>query len=138
LLNSRTLIFSDLDSIKPFDLDPKKVGDVIGDYFLKKPFFKMKAETIAELDQTFEALYPLVKYQLDAILKRLPLAIEYYQIRTDYFQIRRKVENTCQHKFQVAKERLVLLDGSRYWVPNLNKIMHCPKYHKTKFPKSTH
>lgn len=125
-------IFSDLESIRPSDLDPKKINDVLADYFFNKPRFEMKAKTIEELGRAFESLYPLVKYRLDTILKRLPSAIEKYQIHTDYFQIRRKVENACKHEFLVAKERLVLLDGIRYWVPNYDKIMHCKKCHSTR------
>ena len=98
----------------------------------------MKTKTIAELDHAFEALYPVVKYQLDTTLERLPIAIEKYQIQTDDFQTRRKVENSCNHKFKVAKERLVLLDGVRYWVPNYDEIMHWTICHKTIFPKSKH
>ena len=105
-------IFSDLDNIKPSDLDPKKVDDVIGDYFLRKPFFQMKAETITELDQKFEAIYPLVKYRLDEILKGLPVAIENYQMtqmmRIDHFQMLQKVENTCKHEFRAAKRKISL------------------------------
>jgi hypothetical protein len=129
-------VFSDLDSIKPSDLDPKKIDDVIGDYFLKRPFFQLKSDAIAELDQKIGALYPLVKYRLDEILKGLPVAIENYQIRTDYFHVRQKAENTCKHEFRVAKEELVVVDSLRQWVPIPNKIMHCPKCHKTKYPKS--
>jgi hypothetical protein len=131
-------IFLELESIRPSDLDHKKFHDIRADYFWNKPKFQMKAKTIAELDHAFEALYPVIKYQLDTTLERLPLAIEKYQIRTDYFQIRRKVENSCKHEFKVAKERLVLLDGVRYWVPNYDEIMHCPKCHNTIFPKSKH
>jgi hypothetical protein len=129
-------VFSDLDSIKPSDLDPKKIDDVIGDYFLEKPFFQLKSVAIAELDQKFGALYPLVKYRLDEILKGLPVAIENYQIRTDYFHVRQKAENTCKHEFRVAKEELVVIDSLGQWVPIPNRIMHCSKCHKTKYPKS--
>ncbi|CAN5463415.1 hypothetical protein BH18THE2_BH18THE2_20500 [soil metagenome] len=137
----KSAIFSNLDSIRPSDirpsdLDPKKIGDFVADYYWNKPRYQMKAKTIAELDQAFEALYPIVKYQLDAILKGLPIAIENYQIRTDYYQIRRRLKNNCKHEFQVAKERLVILDGARYWVPD--DSMHCPKCHYTKFHKSKH
>jgi hypothetical protein len=136
LVKFKDTIFSDLDSVMPPDLDPKKINDVIMDYLFEKPLFQLKAKTIAELGQKFQALYPIVKYRLDQILEGLPTAIENYQVSTDYFRIRQKVVDTCEHKFQGAKERLVLLDGSRYWVPNLNKIMHCSKCHYTKFPKS--
>lgn len=131
-------VFSHLDSIRPSDRDHKQIHDILADYFWNKPRFQMKAKTIAELDQAFEALYPLVKHQLDTILERLPIAIENYQIRTDYYQIRRKVENTCKHEYKVTKERLVLFNGAKYWVPNYDKTMHCPKCHNTKFPKSKH
>jgi predicted transcriptional regulator len=134
-------IFLDLESIRPSDLDPKKVYDVIGDYYLEKPFFQMKSETNIELGQKFEALYPIVKFRLDQILEGLPIAIENYQmaqrIREDHFHMWQKIVNACKHEFRVAKERLVIFDdGSRCWVLNLNKIMHCTKCHKTKFPKS--
>jgi hypothetical protein len=134
-------IFLDLDSIMPSDFDPKKIGDVVGDYICKKPFFQLKSETVAELGQKFEALYPIVKYRLDDILKGLPAAIENYQAaqrtREDHYHMWQKVVNACSHEFRAAKERLVIFDdGSRQWVPNLNKIMHCARCHKTKFPKS--
>jgi hypothetical protein len=133
-------IFLDLDSIKPSDLDPKKGYDVIGDYFLTNPFYQMKAETITELGQKFEIIYPLLKYSFDDIMRKLPLAIENYQmaqsVRIDHFHARQKVTNNCKHEFRVAKERSVLFDGSRYIFPNLVRILHCPKCHKTKFPRS--
>jgi hypothetical protein len=72
LVKFKGAIFDYLDSIRPSDLDPKKVHDVIGDYFLKKPFFQMEAETITEIGQKFGALYPIVKFRLDRILEGLP------------------------------------------------------------------
>jgi DNA-binding MarR family transcriptional regulator len=132
-------IFLDLNSIKPSDLDPKKVDGVVEDYILKKPFYQMKAETIIELEQNFETIYPLLKYRFDEIMRGLPLATKNYQtaqsVRTDHFCMRQKVENSCKHEFRIAKGRSVLFDGSRYTVPNLDKILHCPKCHKTKFPR---
>lgn len=135
LRDFKDAIFGELNSIVPSDLDPKKIPGVYEDYFLEKPFFQLKSETVAELGQKFEALYPLVNIQLDQLLNGLPEAIETYQIREDYFLIRQKAEDTCKHEFREAKERLVVLFGRRCWIPNLNKMMHCPKCHNTKFPK---
>jgi hypothetical protein len=55
-----------------------------------------------------DALYPLVKYQLDDILKGLPVVIENYQeaqrTAAEHSHMNQIVENACEHEFQIAKE----------------------------------
>jgi Winged helix-turn-helix DNA-binding len=127
-----------VNSFFPLDLDRKKIEDRIADYILKRPQFHLNDNFVYELSQAFKELYPLIKYQLDEVLEKLPLAVDNYKVREDHYHEMARIQNTCKHEYRIAKDRLVKLHGYRHWIPNDEKIKHCPKCHRTKFPKSKH
>ena len=120
--------FSESDREKPYD--------EIRDYIGGKHMFQLNKKIIDEISRAFEGLYPQIKYQLDEILEKLPLAVDNYKVSLDHYHEKVKIQETCKHEYQIVRDTLVELGGSMYRIPVVNKIMHCIKCHSTKFPKS--